>query len=74
MDIMLIGSGMVIIPGLVLMSLIIGGLLRFMSELTIEAYRNRSVAQFLAMLLIWSFVVGVALVSIGDVMVLIGGD
>ena len=73
MDIMLIGSGMVIIPGLVLMLLIIGGLLRFVSELTIEAYRNRNIAHLLAMLLIWSFVIGVALVSIGDVMVLFGG-
>ena len=67
MNTMMIGFGMILIPTIAAMSLAVGMLLRLMSEAMIEAYRGRNVIEFLAVLLAWSFIIGIALVLIGSV-------
>ena len=67
MDVMQIGLAMILVPVVFAVSFVVGRLLYLIYKETIKAWRDRNVAMFLAMLLVWSFVIGTALALVGSV-------
>ena len=66
MNITQIGLIMIIIPVAVAASFAVGMLFYLMIRETIMAYISRNVSMMIAMIVIWSFVIGTVLMLIGS--------